>query len=140
VQRTVAVVLVTLLAFNVLSSVMYNKKFIRGETAGFRDLGRQFAATVPEGRRSGRVVSRLPHFAYYGGLEFVRMPLLTSYDALMAFIKERNADYLFFSTTAQRTRRELATLMNPNDSHPGLVVVAVSPIGVLYAVDRGYRE
>jgi len=139
VRRTVAVVLVTLLAFNLLSSVMYNKKFIRGETAGLRDLGRQFAATV-EGRRGGRVVSRLPHFAYYGGLEFVRMPLVTSHEALMAFIRERNADYLFFSATAQRTRRELATLMNPNASHPGLAVVAVSPIGVLYAVDRGYRE
>jgi len=81
-------------------------------------------------------VARLPHFAYYAGLEHVRLPLLDTYDELLAFMREARADYLFFGTAAVRTRRELGELMNPDKDHPGLRVVAAGSFGVLYAVDK----
>jgi hypothetical protein len=82
----------------------------------------------------------MPHFAYQAGLDFIRLPILAGYDELLTFMQETNTDYLFFSHVAQRTRPELGSLMNPNSDHPGLVVVAASPIGVLYAIDKRGRD
>jgi hypothetical protein len=134
-QRGLVIIVVGLIAINATAAFLYNKKVIAGETIGFRDLGRQFRESVPEERLGKRVVARMPYFAYFAGLEHVRLPILGSEAELLAFMRKQAADYLFFSYAAKRTRGELADLMDPRAKPTGLKVVAVSSLGVLYQID-----
>lgn len=135
--RSVAVVVFVAVAlYGAGITVFYNNAFVRGETQNLKALGQQFSESVPPDRRGTRVVARMPHFAYYAGLEHIRLPVVDSEEELVTYMRRSDADYLFFSLTAQRTRGEIAALINPRASHPGLRVVAASPIGVLYEIDE----
>ena len=138
-NSALAIVFAVAVLYDAAISFSYNRTFIGGETKDLKTLGRQFRENMPPERRGKSVVERMPYFGYYAGLEHIRFPIVNSQQELLAYMRRNNADYLFFSLTAQRTRGEVASLIDPQASHPGLRVVATSPIGVLYQVLPTHR-
>ena len=69
-------------------------------------------------------------------MDFVLLPMADSYDELIEKLRQKNVDYLYFSSIEAAMRREFQSLLNPKSSHPGLKVVVYlnNPPAVLYRV------
>jgi len=134
-SRQIAFVALTLVVgiYGCANSIAYNRVLLPGGELAFRLMGEKFRAEHP-GQEGKRVVERKPFFSYFAGLEHVPMPVVDSVDDMMDHLYESNADYLFFSFIAVRTRPPAAELVDPRVPRPGLKFVANSEIGTLYEV------
>lgn len=128
-----------LVVFSLFICLKYNKYHIEGGSIVFRQLGEWFARTVPAEKRGTTVAARKPHFGYFAGLETIPLPIVSSAEELIAHLRERNADYLFFDLVAEKTRKEvafLARVRSPEEAPPGLTLITATSVGVLYAVQK----
>jgi 4-amino-4-deoxy-L-arabinose transferase-like glycosyltransferase len=67
-----------------------------------------------------KVMARKPHIAYYSGLDYAPMPLVTELAALGEQCRAAEVDYLFFSWVEARARPELIFLLDSTATVPGL--------------------
>jgi 4-amino-4-deoxy-L-arabinose transferase-like glycosyltransferase len=128
-----------LAVFYLVVSLNYNSYHIKGGAMAFRQAGEWFARTVPAEKRGKIVAARKPHFGYFAGLETAPIPVVGSYDELMAYLKERGADYLFFCIVAEKTRPQvafLARVRRPEEAPPGLTLMLSTTAGVLYEIQK----
>jgi uncharacterized membrane protein YvlD (DUF360 family) len=135
--------LMTLLIYSAITCVAFNRPLIHGADTVFREMGETFARERPDHDRAETVVARKAYFGYFAGLTTAPLPLVSSHDELMAYLRRVGADYLFFSYVAYNTREALTYLSYPDRPHPGLVPLAMAPPtsegsfrGVLYRVEK----
>jgi hypothetical protein len=134
------VAILATLGYSGYVSFLYNKHYMPGGSIAFRKMAEGFKQKVPPHLRGKKVVARKPYFAYFAGLEPMPLPVVKDEAELLEFLHERNADYLFVSFVAARTRPEIITLFNYRIKHQGLTAIARSRIAVLYQVDRSFRK
>lgn len=130
---------VAMIGYGVVATAIYNKPRLKGGSIAFRQLGEWFTKTVPAHQRGSVVAARKPHFGYFAGLKTVDIPIANSYEELMRYLHERDADYLFFSTVAAQMREELAYLSvvrDPKQAPPGLTLMAATSVGALYKIEK----
>jgi hypothetical protein len=133
-------VAVVAVGFSVRATVDANRVWIHGGDPTVRAMGEWFRANVPSHMQGGRVVARKPAFAYFAGLEPVPLPVLGSHQELLEYLERHDANYLFFSYIALRTRPQLAYLADVGRAHPGLERLTVTPTAVLYRVEAPARR
>lgn len=132
----IAFIFVGLIGYSGYQSYNYNKTYIPGGPIGFREAGEWFDSNIPDDIRGRRVVARKPHFAYFAKLEHVGLPLFESERAFIVYLREQDADYLFFSYVAARTRPRMASLSDPHNAPQLLHPLMNNSVGVLYEIDK----
>jgi 4-amino-4-deoxy-L-arabinose transferase-like glycosyltransferase len=133
-QRVAVILVAALLTYSAVVAYKHNRITIPGGLVAFRRMGEALVAQVPAQQRGRIVVARKPHFGYFAGLITVRFPTVESYDELMSFLRQSNADYLYFSYVAAKTRPAVSFLLDRNSDHPGLEPMMAGPVAVLYRV------
>ena len=128
-----SILVLVLVIYGGVESARYNVPLLPGGEPEFRTMGEAFQNEFGD-QKGKRVVERKPFFSYFAGLEHVPMPVVDSVDELMKHVRETDADYLFFSFIAHRTRQPAAELIDPRVAHPGLEFIANTRIGTLYEV------
>jgi hypothetical protein len=146
-ERVAGVAAAILVLYSGVVCVRQNVGYLRPYFDGFRAVAEAFRENVPPGQRGKVVAARRGYFGYFAGLETIAIPTAHSYADLIAYLRENDADYLFFSFYAADTRPELASLSNADAPHPGLrAMMSTSrgtdqtgrtvPYAVLYQVER----
>ncbi len=119
---------------------MITKKMNTG-TEHLLDVRDQFFRAVPENQRTGTVSARQPHIGYVLGLNFRRIPHEQNFDRLMAELREREIQYLYYGIIEFQMWPELRFLTDPNNAPEGLTPVVALPQTqnrppvVLYRID-----
>ncbi len=131
-----AILLAALIAHSAVVAFAHNHTTLPGGLIAFRRMGEWLADNTPADRINGIVVARKPYFSYFSNLNHVRLPRVKSYDELIAFLEDADADYLFFSYVAAKTRPELGFLMDPTPEHPPLKPLLRGPVAVLYEIEK----
>jgi len=146
-ERVAAAAAAILVLYSGAVCVRQNAGYLRPYFDGFRAVAEAFKENVPPGQRGKIVAARRGYFGYFAGLETIAIPAAHTYADLIAYLRGKDADYLFFSFYAADTRPELASLSSPDAPHPGLrVMMSTSrgtdqtgrtvPYAVLYQVER----
>lgn len=146
-KRVAAATAAMLILYSGVVCVGQNVGYLRPYFDGFRAVAEAFKDNVPPGQRGSVVAARRGYFGYFAGLETIAVPTARTYADLIAYLRQNDADYLFFSFYAADTRPELASLSNPDSPHPGLrTIMSTSrgtdqtgrtvPYAVLYQVER----
>jgi tetratricopeptide (TPR) repeat protein len=89
-----------------------------------------------------KLVARKPHLSYYARAEAVPFPDLYQLEEFAAYVREREANYVFVSWPEALLRPPFAFLLVPEFAPQGLVLVAASPNGrsALYRVEPDFGE
>jgi 4-amino-4-deoxy-L-arabinose transferase-like glycosyltransferase len=127
---------ISLIAITMAKSISFNSSRINSGPKELLVLQDWYDTNIPESERGNKIAARKAHVAYYLGMDFVLLPMADSYEDLIEKLRQKNVDYLFFSTIEAAMRREFQSLLNPKSSHPGLKVVVYlnNPPAVLYRV------
>lgn len=137
VVRLVPAVFAILIALTVTDTIRFNREKINEGPKHVLTTAEWFRERVPEEMRKGIIVARKPHIAYYLDLEFKWIPDVKTHADLREALNAMDADYLYFSNIEAHWRPELASLMNPEKDHPGLLplmFIGKPPVSVLYKV------
>jgi 4-amino-4-deoxy-L-arabinose transferase-like glycosyltransferase len=129
-------IVISLIAVTLQKSISYNSSRINSGPQELLVLQDWYDKNIPESERGYKIAARKAHVAYYLGMDFVLLPMTSSYDELIEKLRQNNVDYLYFSPIEAGLRKEFKSLLNPKSSHPGLEVVVFfnHPQSVLYRV------
>lgn len=132
----VRAVLIFLIAFTLVRSYRFNSRNINSGPREILSVSQWFKKHIPENRRGQTVSARKPHIAYYLGCKFVPIPFVNSWEELIAELKKKKIDYLYFGVMEASTRSELRFLLDPRQSPPELspIVYTKVPPSVLYQI------
>ncbi len=127
-----------LLIFTFSKSYSFNSLNINSGPQELLALKEWYDVNVPDEQKGKKIAARKAHVAYYLNMDFYLMPMTDSYEEFIAKLKEKDVDYLYFSTIEASMRSELQFLLNPKVNHKGLepVVYFENPPAVLYKIIR----
>ncbi|MFB3057808.1 MAG: ArnT family glycosyltransferase [Ignavibacteriaceae bacterium] len=127
---------ISLIVVNLAKSISFNSARINSGPQELLVLQDWYDENIPESERGNKIAARKAHIAYYLGMDFVLLPMASSYEELIEKLHKNNVDYLYFSPIEAAMRREFQSLLNPKSSHPGLTVVVYfnNPPAVLYRI------
>jgi hypothetical protein len=128
---TTALVVITL-----AQSISFNNSRIDSGPKELLLLQEWYENNIPLNERGKKIAARKPHVAYHLNMQFNLLPMVNSYEELISKLKEKEIDYLYFSTIEAAMRQQFQNLLNPKINHPGLeaVVFFNNPPAVLYKI------
>ncbi len=127
-------IVISLITVTLAKSISFNSSRINSGPKELLVLQDWYDTNISESERGNKIAARKAHVAYYLGMDFVLLPMASSYEELIEKLHQNNVDYLYFSPIEAAMRREFQSLVNPKSIHPGLKVVVYfnNPPAVLY--------
>jgi len=140
------IIFLVVFVWSMVESITHNSKQI--------DFGPQEVLAISEAApdsiktETNWVIARKPHIGYYLDMSYRKIPFVSTYDSLITWMREKEADYFFVSsfeaqtlmsyTTNQNEQQKFYNLLNAEALKPELIPVTYMnyPPAVLYKLIR----
>ncbi len=135
----IGIVLVLWTGYN---SYQFNSVTIDSGPKEVISIARWFEQNVGQKESGTIIITRKPHIAYYLDMKMELFPYVTTYEELLAKMREVNASYLYFGLMEAGMRPEFRQLLDPRNAPPELLPLTytVSPPAVLYKIELGAKQ
>ncbi|MFC1693462.1 ArnT family glycosyltransferase [Candidatus Latescibacterota bacterium] len=123
-------------SYNATSSTLNEIKNPPAFLNELKDLGVALKKTKPD--TSKKITARVPHVAYFSGLDFTVFPVEPeTVEDLVEVCMENDIAYVVYTGIEADARPKLRVLLNVDQKHPGLEKVHHNRFGVVYRVIDG---